>query len=763
MINDINIQEVQMEKKTLLIYSALLHDVGKIIARGNGELEEKHPKIGEKYIKQFESFHDQSLLQHIMYHDISCIKKANLSDDNLAYVIAKANEIAVGIDRNMKNNNRTIDEKEQYKPLHSVFNVIWQNKEQVEKNFGVVPFDLHNPVRYPTMNETTYTKTEYETIKQDMTRFLNKLPNLDKMYIPSLLQWMERYWSQIPHDVRDGSLCDISLYDHSKITCAIATCVYDVLTEQGETNYRHKLFSDDKEFHFNAENVFLLTSLDMSGIQDFIYLISGENALKSLRTRSFYIELMLEVIVDELLTRLDLPRTNLFYTGGGHAYLLLPNCTNVVNAINKFHIELKQWFLDYFTTDLSVSIAYVPCSSEDLMNTNGEYRSIWQQLTRELATRKARKYTVTDIISLNNRPSGGERECKECLRSDIKLTNEDRCRLCEQIIHVSNQFRDHDYFVIGETGDLTMPFGKKLSVIDEQAFRHLDTSATAFIYTKNNQHLELNANLTANLWMCDYDQASKDPKTRSEGIASYANRNKGIKRLGVIRADVDDLGLTFVNGIVDEYLSISRTMTLSRQLSLFFKYELRRVLKDSKITVIYSGGDDLFLIGAWDDIVEKSVEIRRQFAKFTLNKLSFSAGIGLYPPKYPVAKMAEETGRLEEKAKEGTKNQLTLWASHRTYKWETFEREVFHNKLPFIRKMFQSTEERGKTFAYHLLNYFTKADQINIARLAYLLARSNIDDTYAQQIFHWIRENETRRHFLTALEYFIYEMREVET
>ena len=46
---------------------------------------------------------------------------------------------------------------------------------------------------------------------------------------------------------------------------------------------------------------FLLLSMDMSGIQDFIYNISGSKALKSLRSRSFYLEIMLEVIVDQLL------------------------------------------------------------------------------------------------------------------------------------------------------------------------------------------------------------------------------------------------------------------------------------------------------------------------------------------------------------------------------------------------------------------------------------------------------------------------------
>ena len=61
-----------------------------------------------------------------------------------------------------------------------------------------------------------------------------------------------------------------------------------------------------------------------------------------------------------------------------------------------------------------------------------------------------------------------------------------------------------------------------------------------------------------------------------------------------MRADIDNLGATFISGIPESYNSISRTATLSRQLSLFFKYELNNLLENYLITSIYSGGDDLF-------------------------------------------------------------------------------------------------------------------------------------------------------------------------
>ena len=55
----------------------------------------------------------------------------------------------------------------------------------------------------------------------------------------------------------------------------------------------------------------------------------------------------------------------------------------------------------------------------------------------------------------------------------------------------------------------------------------------------------------------------------------------------------------------DRYVTLSRTATLSRQLSLFFKYYISSILGDGEetrfgehrkrnITIVYSGGDDVF-------------------------------------------------------------------------------------------------------------------------------------------------------------------------
>lgn len=99
-------------------------------------------------------------------------------------------------------------------------------------------------------------------------------------------------------------------------------------------NYKQRLFINAEKFY--DEEMFLLYSMDISGIQNFIYTIGEKGALKGLRARSFYLEIMMEHIVDELLEKLSLSRANLIYAGGGHCYLLLANTDDTRDILEHY-------------------------------------------------------------------------------------------------------------------------------------------------------------------------------------------------------------------------------------------------------------------------------------------------------------------------------------------------------------------------------------------------------------------------------------------
>ena len=51
-----------------------------------------------------------------------------------------------------------------------------------------------------------------------------------------------------------------------------------------------------------------------------------------------------------------------------------------------------------------------------------------------------------------------------------------------------------------------------------------------------------------------------------------------------------------------------------------------------KIHVIYSGGDDVFLVGAWDELLELAIDIRKKLKAVTDDKITMSAGLAYFLP-----------------------------------------------------------------------------------------------------------------------------------
>ena len=88
------------------------------------------------------------------------------------------------------------------------------------------------------------------------------------------------------------------------------------------------------------------------------------------------------------------------------------------------------------------------------------------------------------------------------------------------------------------------------------------------------------------------------------------------------------LWLDFLNKAAGSYNTLARSAVFSQQMSLFFKFHINQFAKDKNLTIIYAGGDDVFAIGSWQDVIDFAVDIRQKFIAFTNGKLTLSAGIG---------------------------------------------------------------------------------------------------------------------------------------
>jgi CRISPR-associated protein Csm1 len=138
---------------------------------------------------------------------------------------------------------------------------------------------------------------------------------------------------------------------------------------------------------------------------------------------------------------------------------------------------------------------------------------------------------------------------------------------------------------------------------------------------------------------------------------------------------VDNLGLLMSCGLKEEQFTISRIATLSRQLNFYFAVYLPWLLKTEKsfndIYTVFAGGDDLFLIGPWNRIIDLANQLNKTFADYVCHneKIHFSAGISIHKPDTPVRFIAESAESELELSKgiEG-KNCITIFSE--TIKWE---------------------------------------------------------------------------------------------
>lgn len=764
---------------------SLLHDIGKVAYRsGDGR---NHSQTGYDFLKDLDNEFDTDILDCVRYHHGVHLKNAGISRDALAYLTYFADNVASAIDR--REGLETEDGFDKNVPLSSVFNLL--NGNHGHQHYAHQVLDPRGEINYPTEKEVRLDESFYGKILDNVRENLRGISISDE-YINSLLSVMEGNLSYVPSSTSKREQADISLYDHVKMTAAIAECLYQYFREKNITDYKECLFSAKAEQAWR-EPYFLLHSMDISGIQKFIYTISSKGALRGLRARSFYLEILMEHIIDELLEDLQLSRSCLIYSGGGHCYLLLPNTEEVKKKTREQNAKVNGWFMEYFGTELYVAFGAAACSANALKNEpEGSYSDLYLQISKQISLQKSHRYSADQVLAMNHKHLEGKKECKICRRID-KVDEDDRCSICAGLERLSADILYQDYFIImlsPSAACLPLPNGKYLMAGDEKKLRYLmeqDTYVRS--YTKN--ELCTGKHVTTKLWVGNY--------TTGDTFEQLAAKAQGIERIAVLRGDVDNLGTTFVRGFRREngdgrYETLSRTAALSRQLSLFFKCYLNKILEkgtsnlftqtsERQVCIVYSGGDDIFLVGAWNEVIDAFLDIRNALEQFTQGTLTISGGIGLYTSSYPINRMALETAELEDYAKKSpSKDSVTLFERNGRYPWSVLIQNVIGEKYQCLAYYMEQTQQRGKAFLYHLLELLREAEEsvsmnrpvrFNRARFVYYLSRMEPDkrddpdenavfQQFSQKMYQWSTRAEDRRQLVTAIYLYVYLTREKE-
>lgn len=554
-----------------------------------------------------------------------------------------------------------------------------------------------------------------------------------KEHVDALLESLEDCFSVIPVSVGNAG-CDVSLFVETKIAAAIACCL-KAMEMKGE----------------KPEKPFILYSVDFSGIQSFIYTITSSGALKSLRARSLYLSLMMEYVADLILERNGLSRANLIYAGGGRAHILLPSDEETIEKTTAVVQMVNRFLSKNFGAALYLASGYVQTDGLAFTSNQGKddsFAKLFAETSRQISAQKLCRYSYDELVELNNGESANhDRECAVCgnVRRLVRRNDRDLCITCAQLEGFSsslNQSPDMLCVVdgIAENG-LPLPAenGGECSLVPGNELLAMKSKWTYLI----NHSADIPK--AKRIWM-SLHQAKMD--SRPATFENLAEKSKGIRRLGVLRADVDNLGMLFAAGFIDKTkklpyagCTLTKYSTLSASLTWFFQRHLDDVIeytagikqldvqnRGNGVSVVYAGGDDVFLIGGWNDVLSAGMTVRDAFNSYTGGQVTMSAGYAVFGEHTPVPYMAEWTADLEETAKclDG-KNGISLFeADERNgYHWDFFKKSVVLEKLDLLETMFDMLPDKGNSFLYHVLMLFREMETrpTAISSLAYLLAR----------------------------------------
>jgi CRISPR-associated protein Csm1 len=624
-----------------------------------------------------------------------------------------------------------------FRPLKLLFSQISLSKNtQSPKSlyWPAIEFDNQDPIiPYPI---DTIDEQKLDALKQEICSALEKINPEDWKNLSFLSLFLEKYTSHL--SLGEGN---IAYFDLVKMTAAVASA----------------LISNPE-----AENL-CLVGADLSGIQDFIYTISSDGALKSLRARSFYLELVTEEIVQQLLNKLHLPRTSIIYSGGSNIYLLAPDVADTPDILKTLRQKFNEWLFSEFQGKIFLNLTSYTFPKADVGKSS--ISNAWNQINTQLSIQKSRKFY--DLIDKVLEIKDSHEPCKVCHRDDdldLKpLDGKDgppACKTCRtmfrlggNLFKVGSIVRNHKKTLDGAVDQLKI-FDESNAIYYH--FFKKDTapvSSPESIYLINNWNLDdyrfQKYKIVTPLLLGNYAQEGTEGFMKAEEFAAKA---KGISRVGYLRMDVDRLSQIFAKGL-GKNQNLPRLAGLSRQMSYFFKVYLNSLAeyrndnfwkplegqkfralspppdaenkRDRKdLLFIYAGGDDLFVSGAWDQVVEFSLDVYQSFRAFTGQNpdITLSAGISLHPIKYPLYQAANQAEHAEDAAKDAGRDRLSLFGE--VFQWSEWlgqpdqvhfiEEDKAYLKdesmpklfgiLPFVKELStQLNKYYSRSFVYNLL------------------------------------------------------------
>jgi len=388
---------------------------------------------------------------------------------------------------------------------------------------------------------------------------------------------------------------------------------------------------------------YLLIAGDFFGIQKFIFeRLSSKNAAKVLRAKSAFIQIFTKYLAKFICHRLDIDEKYILSTNAGKFEILSPNTDREILA--QIHKLVDDYFIHDFYGLSGVTLCGVECSGNDFSDTE-TYRTLRDKIASEIELKKFNKLDLAnrdDFVLSYDDDINNNNLCDIC---NIRKKAKNNCDICDGFIRLGELLVKNEESCISSN-----ELGMTIDGFDTEIV--LDTKIKSYILKESDDK------------PADFSKLADN---------SCYDLDTGIKSLAVLKADVDSMG-TYLRDGSDITGSFENFDLFSKTLDNFFSVYIPRIMRDEypNSYTVFAGGDDLFLLGAWDEMLELARRIQKDFKVFTKGQLTISFGIAIAKPSHPIGQLANFSEKLLEKAKEidSDKNAITLF--NETAKWENY-------------------------------------------------------------------------------------------
>lgn len=622
----------------------------------------------------------------------------------LQWVIATADRVASGFEREKFEDYNKLPDDEKAKLNHYTTRQLTL-LEQIRLD-GKAPEKLH--YRYALQALTvdslfpqktaqcepegnnTKAQEEYKALWQGFCEALTQIPDAHRRNLPLWLDHFDTLWQVYAHAIPSATVspmnqsikADVSLYDHSKTTAALAVGLWRYHQETGQETGRLEDWDTNK---------FLLVQGDFFGIQDFIFASGGETrkrAAKLLRGRSFYVSLLMECAALKIMDTLGLPSTSQVTNAAGKFLIVAPNTAATKEKLKQVQQELNQWFLEHTFGQSGIGLAWLPAACNDF--TQGKFSDLMKRLFEQLERVKLRRFDLCAAqapLVFDGFLDAFDNEKTACAidgRSPGVVALEDKwiSRLAADQIKVGQYLTSFKRLLITRDdlnhNTLKLPiFGFHVSFTKSEditgKFGQLAREANllrAFDFslpdTADKPLWKGYARRAINAWIprftqADFDTFDKYTDTdeiyeKAEGETKTLNHLAdedqlmdekgnwiGISALMTLKGDVDNLGIIFQRGIGAP--SFAKMAALSRQMNAFFSIWLPYLCQKEfpNTYTVFAGGDDFFLIGPWRSTMKLAQRMQVEFERYVGENpdVHFSAGLSITKPGLPINYLAD--------------------------------------------------------------------------------------------------------------------------